>query len=943
MPPRAPSPGSGRAASAVATMASMVSVPSSLETLENGLRVLFHEDRRLPVVHVALWYHVGSANERPWRTGFAHLFEHLMFEGSRHNNRHFIRLMEKAGASLAAGGVNGTTSHDRTNYYETVPREALGLVLWAESDRMAYLLDVLDQSRLDTQREVVRNERFQRMDNVPYGTAWEILFRTLFPAGHPYSWDVIGDMGQLAASDLGEVHDFFRTWYVPNNAVLVVAGDFRRRRARELVRRYFGPIPPGPTPGRPAFPRVRLPETRRIAVPEAVPQARLYAAWPTPPFFDPDEAPLDMLANILSDGLNSRLYRRMVHEDRTASNVSAFHHALTGAGIAGVVATARPDVPLERLRAAMDEEIVRMAETGPTDDELARVKASAQVAFLAALERLATKADLLARYTTFLGDPDRLGEDWVRFRRVSSDDVRRVAREYLLAPRIELLYGAGSPGGGSVEDGEPPPAAPVVGPDAWSDPAAGPGPEPATLPPEPDRERPPRRGRAPKFAPELPQIRELRSGMRLHLLPRRDLPHFVAGLSIPGGKAEEPRRLAGLAGITAAMMSRGTTSRTAREFEAEADRAGAAVRATAGPDWFGVHWSGLTEHTAKSFDLAADLLRNPAFPEPELARMVPVRLDGLKQARANPTAVAQRIVQRSVFSTDHPYGWRGDEETLPRITTDDLTRFHRARFAAPDGAERPFFVACGDFDPDEVEAAFERVFGGWCAEPGETRADVPAPRPVESGALLHAMEQPGPQAVVTWRRPGPPRGFPGRYALRLALTVLGGGFSSRLNLNLRERMGATYGAFAGWQRLARGSMFTASASLNLDRAGEGIRELLAEVEALASGRRPVRVGELRQAKQSLIRGYAQVFETIRGVRGAITGAVRRGDGIPWIREYASLLEAVTPDEATEAARTYLGLEGSALVVVGDGDALEPELAGLPVGPVVRVDAEGSPL
>lgn len=918
-------------------MASTVSVPSSLETLDNGLRVLFHEDRRLPVVHVALWYHVGSANERPWRTGFAHLFEHLMFEGSRHNNRHFIRLMEKAGASLAAGGVNGTTSHDRTNYYETVPREALGLVLWAESDRMAYLLDVLDQPRLDTQREVVRNERFQRMDNVPYGTAWEILFRTLFPAGHPYSWDVIGDMDQLAASDLAEVHDFFRTWYVPNNAVLVVAGDFRRRRARDLVERYFGSIPPGPTPGRPEFPRLRLEETRRIAVPEEVPQARLYAAWPTPPFFDPDEAPLDMLANILSDGLNSRFYRRLVHEDRTASNVSAFHHALTGAGIGGVVATARPGVPLGRLRSAMDEEIGRIAEEGPTDDELARVKAGAQVAFLAALERLATKADLLARYTTFLGDPDRLGEDWARFRRVSPDDVRRVAREYLLAPRIELLYGA------SPSDGEPPPAAAAVGPDDWSDPVSGPGPDPAALPPEPDRERPPRRGRAPKFAPRLPETREIAGGMRLHLFPRRDLPHFVAGLSIPGGQAEEPRELAGLAGMTAAMMGRGTTSRTAREFEAEADRAGASVRASAGPDWLGVRWSGLSEHAAKAFELAADLLRNPAFPEEELARLVPVRLDGLKQARANPAAVARRIVRRSVFSDAHPYGWRGDETTLPRLTTSDLSGFHRARFAASDGLERPFFAACGDFDPDEAEVAFEEAFGDWFAARGTRGSEIPDPRPVESGVLLHAMERPGPQAVVTWRRPGPPRGFPGRYALRLALTVLGGGFSSRLNLNLRERMGATYGAFAGWHRLARGSMFTASSSLNLDRAGDGVRELLAEVEALASGRRPVGADELRQAKQSLIRGYAQAFETIGGVRAVISGAVRRGDGIPWIAEYASRLEAVTPEEATQAARTYLGLEGSALVVVGDADRLEPELAGLPVGPVVRVDAEGAPL
>jgi len=359
-------------------MARDIAVPVKTRTLGNGLRVLLHEDRRLPVVHVALWYHVGSKNEQPWRTGFAHLFEHLMFEGSRHNNSHFIRLMERAGASLSAGGVNGTTSHDRTNYYETVPREALGLALWAESDRMAYLLDVLDQTKLDTQREVVRNERFQRMDNVPYGTAWEKMFHALFPPGHPYSWDVIGDMAHLAASDLGEVHDFFRTWYAPNNAVLVVAGDYDERRAMELVRRYFGPIPPGRVPGRPSFPPEPRASHRRIVVPEAVPHARLYCGWSTVPFFHEDEPALDMLSEILSDGLNSRLYRRMVYEDRTASDVSAFHYSLESGGLTGVVATARPQVPLSRLRDQMDEELVRMAEEGLSPVSLAGIEAEAR-------------------------------------------------------------------------------------------------------------------------------------------------------------------------------------------------------------------------------------------------------------------------------------------------------------------------------------------------------------------------------------------------------------------------------------------------------------------------------------------------------------------------------------------------------------------------------------
>ena len=917
-------------------MAASVSVPSKLETLGNGLRVLYHEDRRLPVVHVALWYFVGSGNEQPWRTGFAHLFEHLMFEGSRHNDRHFIRLMEKAGASLSAGGVNGTTSHDRTNYYETVPREALGLVLWAESDRMAYLLDVLDQTKLDTQREVVRNERFQRMDNVPYGTAWEKMFQALFPPGHPYSWDVIGDLAHLEAADLEEVHAFFRSWYAPNNVVLVVAGDFDRRRARELVRRYFGPIPPRPLPGRPAFAASPLAATRRILVSEEVPQARLYVGWRSAPFFHPDEAALDMLSSVLSDGLNSRLYQRMVYQDRTASNVGAFHHSLIGAGVAGVVATARPGVGLDRLRVQMDEEITRIVEEGPTEDELARAKAGAQVAFLGGLERLATKADLLARYTTYLGDPDRLSEDWVRFREVTPGDVRRVAREYLLAPRVELLYGDPD------AVGEAPGTPPRIDSGSWSPPAARPAPEYVSLPEEPDRRRPPRRGRARRFEPSLPESRALPGGARLHLLSRPDLPHFGISLGLPGGGVDVPRSLAGLAGLTAAMLSRGTKTRNARAFEAEADRVGASVHASAGLEWVGVHFSGLSEHFARTLELAVDLLENPAFAAEELARLVPVRLDALKQARANPAAVARRIVRRTVFSDSHPYGWRADEDTLPRIAASDLVRFHRTRFAPSTDARRPFFVACGDLDPDAVESALADAFGGWFEERGESPAPAADPPPATNGVLLHGIKRPGPQAVVTWRKQGPPRGIPERYALRLALTILGGGFSSRLNLNLRERLGATYGAFAGSRQFARSSVLTASASLNLDRAGEGIRELLDEVDALASGRRPIRRGELAEAKKSIVRGYAQRFETLAGVSGVIGGAVRRGDPISWIREYASLVEAVTPGEVAAAAERYLGLEASALVVVGDADRLASDLAGLAVGPITRVDAEGAP-
>ena len=761
----------------------------------------------------------------------------------------------------------------------------------------------------------------------------EKMFHALFPPGHPYSWDVIGDMAHLDAASLAEVHDFFRSWYAPNNAVLVVAGDYDERRAVELVYRYFAPIPAGRAPGRPEFPPLTLTSHRRIVLPEKVPHARFYCAWPTAAFFHDDEPALDLLSDVLSDGLNSRLYRRMVYEDRTASGVSAFHHALESSGISGVVATARPDVPLSRLRDQMDEELSRIAEEGATAEELFRVKAETQVAFVDALERLATKADLLARYATFLGDPTKLSEHWVRYREVTREDLQRVARDYLLAPRVELLYGEPD------AEGEPPVVPVRLGPDDWRAPPSSRAPDGPPLPAEPDRSRPPRRGRAGRFDPPFPENRRLANGVGLFVLTRRDLPKVTGTISMPGGRINEPRSLAGLAGLAADMMGRGTKRRSASEFEAEADRIGADMGAGAGTEALSVSFSCLTEHLRPTLDLTADLLLHPAFLEEELERIVPLRLDALRQSRADPGSVARRIVRRTAFSRRHPYGWGGDETTLPAIRTTDLAGFHENGFV-PDRAS---VVVCGDLDPDRAVAVLDEFFGGWAAAGRPDPAPAADPPAAKTGVLLHGMGVPSPQAVVCWRKQGPPRQAADRYALRMALFILGGGFSSRLNLNLRERMGATYGAFAGTRGFSRRSLLTASASLNIEQAEPAIRELLSEVEGLASGRRPVRLRELRAAKLAMKRAYAQHFETLAGVRGVITGILRRGEPMSWIREYLARIEAVTRDEVAEAAARYLGREGSALVVVGHEERLGPGLAGLGFGPVCRVDADGAPL
>ncbi len=908
------------------------SVPFRARTLENGLRVIFHEDSRLPLVHVALWYHVGSKNERPWRTGFAHLFEHLMFEGSRHNNAHFIRLMEESGASLSSGGVNGTTNHDRTNYYETLPREALGVALWAESDRMAYLLDVLDQKRLDTQREVVRNERFQRMDNVPYGTAWEKMFHALYPAGHPYSWDVIGDMGHLEAANLDEVHDFFRRFYVPNNAVLVIAGDFEERRALELARKYFGSIPPGPLPGRPKIPESRLAETRLIRVEESVPHPRLYCGWSTVPFFHEDQPALELLSELLSDGINSRLYRRLVYEDRIASNVGAFQYSLEAGGIAGAVITARPEIPLSRIRETMDEEIARFAKEGPTEEELEKVKAALSVAFVAGLERLAGKADLLARYETFLGDAGKIGEHWLRYRNVTGKDMQEACSRYLAAPRVELLYGDPD------ARGEAPAGQPEPGPD-WTEPPASPPETKPSLIPEPDRTRPPRKGRKGAFLAPLPEETRLSNGLRLLVAPRPELPWLEGILTMPGGKVDENRGESGLASMTANLMERGTKTRSASRFESDADRIGAGLGCSSGAENSHLGFSTLTEHLEPTLDLVVDMLENPAFRAEELERLVPLRLDGLRSARIRPDAILRRITRRAVFSDQHPYGWRsgGDEATLEAMQPEAIRAFHEARYPASGAA----LILCGDIQPEAAHELMEARFGGW--KPGGREGCPAAPRVPEpgSGLFFHGTANPAPQAMVAWARLGPPIDSPDRLALRFALHVLGGGFSSRLNLTLREEMGATYGAFARVSQFPGAGLIAASSSFHLEKAGAAIRALLKEISDLASGKRRILARELEDARRAFLRSYAHRFETCGSTAQTITSHHDRGRPLSWLRDYPDRVAAVAREEVVEAAARYLNPEDGALVVVGNAEPLAPALEGL--GPIIRVDAEGAPI
>jgi zinc protease len=411
-------------------------VPHTAFTLPNGLQVIVHEDRTVPVIAVNMWYHVGSGDERLGRTGFAHLFEHIMFMGSQHvPTGRFDQLLEAAGADN-----NGSTTEDRTNYYESGPSNALQLMLYLDSDRMGYLLGEISAEKVDLQRGVVQNERRQRVDNQPYGLAEENILSRLYPSGHPYNWPVIGSLADLQAASIEDVRNFFRTWYAPNNATLAIAGAVSPAEARALATTWFGDIPRGPEIQRNAAPApFTLPHDVYATLEDRVQLPRVFNAWHTVRAFADDDAALDLTADILAGGRSSRLYRRLVYDMQIATQVSAFEDGLRMDGSFRLTATARPGHDLNELQRVIGEELQRLADQGPTARELERVKNQTEAGFLGEMETVLGKADRLNFYNYFVGTPDWFQQDLERYRRVTAADVQRIARQYLTSQHRVVL------------------------------------------------------------------------------------------------------------------------------------------------------------------------------------------------------------------------------------------------------------------------------------------------------------------------------------------------------------------------------------------------------------------------------------------------------------------------------------------------------------------------
>ncbi|MDR3506722.1 MAG: pitrilysin family protein [Caulobacteraceae bacterium] len=897
-------PGAGSAAS-LAPLPSPT-IPYTRTVLANGLTLIVHEDHKAPIVAVNIWYHTGSKNEPPGRTGFAHLFEHLMFGGSANYPQSWFKAMERVGGS----DINGTTYYDRTNFFETVPTGALDMTLWLESDRMGHLLDKFDEKVLTTQRGVVQNEKRQD-ENQPYAVADEIITRSVWPAGHPYSHTVIGEMQDLDAASVKDVKDWFSKYYGPTNAVIVLAGDIDPATAKAKVEKYFGEIEPGPPVVHQKAWIAKRGGSQQAEVRDRVAQPRLYREWNVPEDGAADNDYLSLLSDIMVGDKTSRLYRRLVIGDQTATDVSAGLDSREIASLFDVEITAKPEVSLDVIDAALKEEMARLLKDGPTAEEVERAKTARVAGIVRGLQRvggMGGKADILASGQTFEGSPDAFKTSLARIEAATPSDLQAAGKRWLSDGDFTLRV---TP--------FPDYAAAPAGADRSALPAAG----PIT---------------APKFVKF--ERATLKNGLKVIVAERHDNPSVSLDLVLDAGYASDQLAKPGAAGLTARMLADGADKLDALQISARLSELGASLGANAGRDTTQMSMSTLSARLDPSLDLFADVLLHPAIRPDDLAREKALQIAAIDQDRQDPVQMTLRVLPQLVYGAEHAYAapldGLGDEASVTALTRDDLLAYHRTWFR-PNGAT---LIVVGDTTAAQILPKLEARLGGWTPAPVPVKNIAPVAPP--AGSRVYLMDKPNAlQSVIIAAIVAPPRSDPDHLAIQTMNTALGGAFNSRLNMNLREDKHWAYGA-GSFTRDAKGpSLFLAYAPVQSDKTAESFGEMRRELSEIVT-KRPVTPAELDFAQNSMVRALAGEWETTDAVAASLASMVAYGLPDDYFDTYPARIAALTPADAARASQRVVQPDHLTWIVAGDRKTIEPGLKALGLD-VQVLDADGKPV
>ncbi len=892
----------------VADLVKSVDIPYEEFTLANGLRVIVHTDRKAPIVAVSIWYHIGSKDEPAGKSGFAHLFEHLMFYGSENADTPWFKSLDALGATQ----LNGTTWFDRTNYFQNVPTPALDRTLFLESDRMGYLLGAVTQAKLDAQRGVVQNEKRQG-DNAPLGLTQYATLKALFPAGHPYAHSTIGSMADLDAASLSDVRGWFRANYGPNNAVLVLAGDIDVKTARPMVERHFGAIPRGPEVKRLPAPVPIWTETRRETLTDQIPTPRISRTWTLPGQLDPQASLVDIALTVLAGGPSSRLYNDLVRDRKLVVGVSGGVAAYERVGYGSITATLAPNVDPAVVEARIDAIMADFLANGPTPDELSRIATRAVSGTIRGLEAvggMGGKAVTLAESALYSGDPAAYKKDLATYANATPQSVLAAARQWLIKGDYRQTV---LPGQRPASETASPRPAPIAIPAA--------APLAITKRPPP----PPVEG-LPVLAAPVIERGVLSNGVKVALARRDAVPVVRILASFAAGRAAENPATPGLAGMSLSLLDEGAAGLSGPAIAEMQERLGADIGAGTGIDRTTLSLDALKPNLAASLDLFAKIAQQPDFPEAEFQRIRAQALTGIERELVNPASIASRILPGLLYGPTHPYGLPGSGTPagLKALTRDALKDWH-SRWIRPDNLE---IFAVGDITMAELKPLLETSFGGW-QPPAASRGKAELPiAPLPTGTRIILIDRPdSPQSYIRGGTLLPRTGKDDNLALGVANDILGGMASSRLNTNIRETKNWAYGVGSGVSDGLGQLAFQIVAPVQADRTGDALKAMIDDVTALSSGTRPLTDEERTEAVSGTIRSLPGSFESGAALLGTLAKNAVLDRPDDYQANLTPRLDALSLNAVNKAA-SELSANNFTWIVVGDAKIVEPQLKGL---------------
>ncbi|MDC1301008.1 insulinase family protein [Gammaproteobacteria bacterium] len=871
--------------------------------LDNGLTVIVHEDKKVPMVAVNVWYHVGSKNEKEGKTGFAHLFEHLMFNGTENFNNEYFEPFEKIGST----DQNGTTNSDRTNYFQNVPTNALDLALWMESDRMGHLLGVVNQEKLDEQRGVVQNEKRQG-ENQPYGKAFTRISESGFPKGHPYSWSVIGSMEDLDAASLEDVQEWFKTYYGPNNAVLALAGDIDLETAKLKVAKYFADIPSGPPLVKPEKWIAKRTEEKREIMFDDVPQARIYKIWNVPEAGTEAAAHFDLASSVLVGGKNSPLYKELVYDKQIATSVSSFYYDREIAGMFFIVADVVAGVDPSEVESAMDGVMANFIKRGPNAKLLKAEKTKTLAAYIRGIQRIGGfggKSDLLATCQTYTGDPSCYQKNAAYLDAVTPAKMKATFAQWIDdTPYVLTILPTEKFAVNSTD----------------LDRSVG-------IPYPTDKV---------EFTFPTLQTATLSNGSKVVLAQRTGVPLVEMNFQFDFGYAQEDNDELGYTNFMMSMLNEGTKKYSSLEFDEVLDSLGSNLGFGSGLDSSLASLSALKDNLPATLDLAKEALVHPTFPVAEIDRIKKQTLASIIQEENRPASIAYRNIGKLLYGEGHPYGkpltGSGVSETIAAITRADILDVH-ARAINP--ANLTFAVA-GDINLNELVELLESKFGDWTSENDAglkalTQVALPQTR------TIYLIDKPNAQqSYIVAGQLLPPTATDEEIALNYMNYAIGGSFTARLNMNLREDKSWSYGVRTRLGDAKGQRAMLVTAPVQTDKTSESMAEIVREYADYLSTK-PITEDELAKGKASKTLRLPGQFETLGALKGGVADIVSYDRDLNYLNELPMLLDRPTLSQVQEKAQTYIKPDQWTWLIVGDLAKIEAPIRDLNLGNVVVMD------